>query len=59
MLPAAWRPHITGAPYRFTALGVIRVSDGRIVRYDDYVDPIALSCLLGRTRELASALSTA
>ena len=48
------RSGITGAPYRFTALGVIRVRDGEIVRYDDYMDPIAL----GRTRELATALST-
>jgi ketosteroid isomerase-like protein len=48
----------TGAPYRFTALGVIRVRDGKIVRYDDYMDPIALARLLGRTRELAAALST-
>lgn len=29
---------ITGTPYRFTALGVIRVRDGEIVRYDDYMD---------------------
>ncbi len=48
---------ITGAPYRFTALGVIRVRGGEIVRYDDYMDPIALARLLGRTRELASALT--
>jgi ketosteroid isomerase-like protein len=53
------RSRITGAPYRFTALGVIRVRDGAIVRYDDYMDPIALARLLGRTRELAAALSTA
>jgi uncharacterized protein len=51
--------NITGAPYRFTALGIIRVRDGEIVRYDDYMDPIALARLLGRTRELATALSTA
>jgi len=49
---------ITGAPYRFIALGVIRVRDGEIVRYDDYMDPIAVARLLGRTRELATALST-
>lgn len=49
---------ITGAPYRLTALGVIRVRDGEIVRYDDYMDPIAVARLLGRTRELATALST-
>ena len=52
------RSGITGAPYRFTAVGVIRVRDGEIVRYYDYMDPIALARLLGRTRELATALST-
>jgi ketosteroid isomerase-like protein len=46
----------TNAPYRFTALAVIRVRGGEIVRYDDYMDPIALARLLGRTRELAAAL---
>ena len=48
---------ITGAPYRFTALGVIRVRDGEIVRYLDSMDPIALARLLCHTRELATALS--
>jgi uncharacterized protein len=51
------RSAITSAPYRFTALGVIRVRDGEIIRYDDYMDPLALASLLGRTRELAAALS--
>ena len=50
------RPAVTGEPYRFTALGVVRVRDGRIVRYDDYMNPIALARLLGRTRDLAAAL---
>lgn len=49
----------TDAPYRFTALGVIRVRAGRIVRYDDYMDPIALARLLGRTAYLAAALASA
>jgi hypothetical protein len=49
--------NVTGAPYRFTAVGVIRVRDGEIIRYDDYMDPIALARLLGRTSELAAALS--
>ena len=48
---------VTGAPYRLTAIGVIRVRDGEIVRYDDYMDPIALARLLGRTADLAAALS--
>ena len=46
-----------GAPYRFTALGVIRVRGGRIVRYEDYMDPIAMARMLGRTADLAAALS--
>jgi ketosteroid isomerase-like protein len=47
----------TSAPYRFTALGVVRVRDGEIVHYDDYMDPIALARLLGRTTDLAAALT--
>jgi ketosteroid isomerase-like protein len=47
------------AHYRHLALGVIRVRDGHIVRYDDYMDPIALARLLGRTAQLAAALSAA
>jgi ketosteroid isomerase-like protein len=43
-------------PYRFRALGVIRVRDGEIVSYDDYMDPIAMAALLGRTGELTAAL---
>jgi uncharacterized protein len=48
---------VTGGPYTFTALGVIRVRDGEIIRYDDYMDPIALARLLGRTQDLAAALA--
>jgi ketosteroid isomerase-like protein len=48
-----------GEPYRHTALGVIRVRDGEIVHYDDYMNPIALARLLGRTGELAAALGQA
>jgi uncharacterized protein len=47
---------VRDAPYQFKALGVIRVRDGEIVRYDDYMNPVALASLLGRTRELAAAL---
>jgi ketosteroid isomerase-like protein len=49
---------VTGEPDRFTALGVIRVRDGQIVRYDDYMDPIALARMLGRTSQLAAALTS-
>ncbi|HEX3192640.1 MAG TPA: nuclear transport factor 2 family protein, partial [Streptosporangiaceae bacterium] len=45
-----------GEPYRHTALGVIRVRDGEIIHYDDYMNPIAVARLLGRTGELAAAL---
>jgi ketosteroid isomerase-like protein len=38
---------------------VIRVRDGEIVRYDDYMNPIAVARLLGRTGELAAALGQA
>jgi ketosteroid isomerase-like protein len=51
------RSLVTGAPYRLTALGVIRVRDGEIVRYDDYMNPVALARLLGRTGELTAALA--
>lgn len=53
------RSKVTGEPYRLTALGVIRVRDGQIVRYDDYMDAIALARMLGRTGELAAALGSA
>ena len=48
-----------GEHYRHTALGVIRVRDGQIVHYDDYMNPIAVARLLGRTGELAQALGNA
>jgi ketosteroid isomerase-like protein len=48
-----------GERYRHTALGVIRVRDGEIVRYDDYMNPIAVAKMLGRTSELAAALTQA
>jgi ketosteroid isomerase-like protein len=51
--------HATGGPYRFRALGVIRVRDGEIFSYDDYMDPIAMARLLGRTPDLVAALSAA
>jgi ketosteroid isomerase-like protein len=51
--------NLTGAPYLFTALGVIRVRDGLIVRYEDYMDAVALARLLGRAGDLAAALATA
>ncbi|MDN5919668.1 MAG: nuclear transport factor 2 family protein [Pseudonocardia sp.] len=46
-----------GGPYRFRAVGVIRIRDGEIVSYDDYMNPIAQAALLGRTPDLVAALS--
>jgi uncharacterized protein len=51
--------HGSGGPYRFRALGVVRVRDGEIVEYDDYMDPIAMAALLGRTQDLVAALTAA
>jgi len=48
--------HALDGPYRFRALAVVRVRDGEIVSYDDYMDPIAMAALLGRTDELVAAL---
>jgi len=49
---------VTESPYRLTAIGVIRVRDGEIVRYDDYMDPIAAARLLGRAGDLVAALAS-
>jgi ketosteroid isomerase-like protein len=51
--------HGIGGPYRFRAIGVVRVRDGEIAEYDDYMDPIAQAAILGRTRDLAAALTAA
>ena len=48
---------VTGRSYRFEAIGVIRVRGGEIINYRDYMDPISLARLLGRTSDLASALA--
>jgi hypothetical protein len=49
---------VTVSPYRLTAIGVIRVRGGEIVRYDDYMDPIAAARLLGRASDLVAALAS-
>jgi uncharacterized protein len=48
--------HALDGPYRFRALAVVCVRDGEIVSYDDYMDPIAMAALLGRTDDLVAAL---
>jgi ketosteroid isomerase-like protein len=52
------RSMVTGATYRFRALGVIRVRGGEIVSYQDYMDPIAAARLQGRTYDLETALTS-
>jgi ketosteroid isomerase-like protein len=51
--------HLTNKPYQLKALGIIRVRGGKIVHYRDYMNPIAVAELLGRTPDLVSALSAA
>jgi ketosteroid isomerase-like protein len=48
--------HITNAPYQVRALGIIRVRDGEIVHYRDYMNPLALAELTGRLPDLINAL---
>jgi ketosteroid isomerase-like protein len=52
------RSALTGKPYRLPAVGVIRVRDGLIMSYRDYLDPIATAQVLGRTEELIQALTS-
>jgi uncharacterized protein len=49
--------NVTDAPYRFTSIGVMRVRDGLIVRYEDYMDPINTARLFGLTESLVAALT--
>jgi uncharacterized protein len=53
------RSVVTGGSYRLRALGVVRVRTGEIVSYDDYMDPVVVARLLGRTDELRAALAPA
>jgi ketosteroid isomerase-like protein len=48
---------VTNAPYRMTALAVIRVRDGKIVHYRDYMNPLSLAELTGRMPDLVAAVS--
>lgn len=51
------RSHATGQSYAFRALAIVQVQDGLIVSYEDYIDSIAMARMLGRTHELADALT--
>jgi uncharacterized protein len=53
------RSRFTDSPYRLPAIAVIRVRKGEIVRYDDYMNPVDIARMLGRTDELAAALASA
>lgn len=45
----------TNAPYQIKALGIIRVRDGKIVHYRDYMNPLAVAELTGRTNEVVGS----
>jgi uncharacterized protein len=49
----------TGEPYRVRAVGIIRVREGQIVSYDDYLNPLRLAQVFGRTDDLVAALTDA
>lgn len=44
-------------PYEFTALGIMRVRDGQIVSYRDFMNPVAMAEMLGRKQDLVAALT--
>jgi uncharacterized protein len=44
-------------PYRMRAVGVIRVRDGKIVHYRDYMNPLGLAQLTGRLPQLLERVS--
>jgi ketosteroid isomerase-like protein len=50
---------VLDGPYEMRALGIIRVRDGMIVRYRDFMNPLSLARLTGRIPDLVSALNAA
>lgn len=48
--------HIANGPYQMHALGIVRVRDGKIAHYRDYMNPLALAKLTGRMPELLTAV---
>lgn len=46
---------VTNAPYELRALGIIRVREGKIVYYRDYMNPLALAQLTGRLSDVVAA----
>ncbi|MFL6140910.1 MAG: nuclear transport factor 2 family protein [Labedaea sp.] len=48
---------VVDGPYQIRALGIIRVRDGKIVHYRDYMNPLSLAVYTGRVPELVSALT--
>jgi len=49
--------HVTNQPYQMLALGIIRIRNGKIVHYRDFMNPLSMAELLGRTGTLIDALS--
>ena len=47
---------VANGPYQMHALGIIRVRDGKIAHYRDYMNPLALAKLTGRMPELLTAV---
>jgi hypothetical protein len=50
---------VLDGPYEMRALGIIRVRNGEIVRYRDFMNPLSLAQLTGRIPDLVAALSAA
>ena len=51
--------HLANAPYQIKVVGIIRVRDGQIVHYRDYLNPVAVAQLTGRAPDLIAMLSEA
>lgn len=51
--------HAIDGPYEMRALGIMRVRDGKIVHYRDFMNPLSLAQFTGRLPELFSALERA
>jgi ketosteroid isomerase-like protein len=51
------RSHATNSPYEMRAVGIIRVRNGKIVHYRDYMNPVSLATYTGRIPELVAAVT--
>jgi len=50
---------VLDGPYEMRALGIIRVRNGEIVHYRDFMNPLSLAQLTGRIPDLVAALNAA